>query len=231
MFYFIYLKNKILIYQMKTDVLMIRDLDGIKVQQRSKDKFLNATALLSQYNSQSGKNKVMSEFWSNKGTEDFLESLARELNDNIGNSLYLEKDLYTTTRGKNGGTFMHPYLFVKFAMWLSSDFEVKVIKWVYDNLIDFRNQAGDHYLEMREAIQNRYIEHFKKKPNPLVFIKEANFLNKLVYGEYKGQKRNLSSEEQLDKLNKLQVANIKLINQKISLFDRKEKLREFSELL
>lgn len=209
---------------------MERSLDGIKVYQRSSDKFLNATELLINYNFENKRKKAMAEFWSNKGTDRFLESLAAEETESTG-KIVLEKDLYTTTRGKNGGTFMHPYLFVKFAMWLSSDFEVKVIKWVYDNLIDFRNQAGDHYLEMREAIQNRYVEHFGKKPNPLVFIKEANFLNKLVYGEYKGQKRNLSSEQQLDKLNKLQVANIKLINQKISLFDRKEKLREFSELL
>jgi len=216
---------------MKTNVLMVRRLDGIEIQQRTKDKFLNATMLLSQYNKYTGKNKVMAEFWSNKNTEEFLESLARELNDNVGDSLYLEKDLYTTARGKNGGTWMHPYLFVKFAMWLSTDFEVKVIKWVYDNLIDFRNQSGDHYNEMKEAIQKRYIEHFGKKPNPLVFIKEANYLNKLVYGEFKGGKRNLSNEEQLDKLNKLQLANIKLINQKISYFDRKNKLREFSELL
>src|SRR5690606_32626242 len=152
---------------MKTNVLMVRRLDGIEIQQRTKDKFLNATMLLSQYNKYTGKNKVMAEFWSNKNTEEFLESLARELNDNVGDSLYLEKDLYTTARGKNGGTWMHPYLFVKFAMWLSTDFEVKVIKWVYDNLIDFRNQSGDHYNEMKEAIQKRYIEHFGKKPNPL----------------------------------------------------------------
>lgn len=40
---------------------------------------------------------------------------------------------------------MHPYLFVKFAMWLSPTFEVKIIQWVYDNLIEFRLLAGDHY--------------------------------------------------------------------------------------
>lgn len=217
---------------MKTEVLMTRDLNGLKISQRSSDKFLNATELINQYNKANNKKKMMPEFWSNKGTSDFMESLAKNLEEeNIGETLVLEKDLYTTTRGKYGGTFMHPYLFVKFAMWLSPDFEVKVIKWVYDNLIDFRNQSGDHYLEMRQAIYDRYVEFFDKKPNPLVFIKEANYINKLVYGEYKGKKRNTSSEDELDMLNKLQKANIKLIKEGISRFDRKERLRQFAMLL
>lgn len=210
---------------------MIRDLNGIRVSQRTSDKYLNATELLGQYNRVSGRNKVMPEFWSNKSTDLFLEALARDLSDNVGDSLVLEKDLYSTKRGKFGGTYMHPYLFVKFAMWLSPEFEVQVIKWVYDNLIDFRNQAGDHYLEMRSAIHDRYVSYYGKKPNPVVFIKEANYLNKLVYGEYKGGKRNLSDQGQLDKLNKLQRANIKLINDGLGVFDRKEKLRGFSDLL
>lgn len=216
---------------MKTEQIMVRDLNGIKVSQRISDSFFNATELLNEFNRSTGKNKVMPEFWSNKSTDSFLESLSKELSYNIGDSLVLEKDLFTTKRGKHGGTYMHPYLFIKFAMWLSSDFEVQVIKWVYDNLIDFRHEAGDYYLEMCSAISDRYFEYYGKRPSPLIFIKEANYLNKLVYGEYKGNNRNLSTQEQLDRLNKLQKANIKLIKEGLGVFDRKEKLREFYGLL
>lgn len=40
---------------------------------------------------------------------------------------------------------MHPILFVKFAMWLNPRFEVQVIKFVYDQMLKYRNDAGDAY--------------------------------------------------------------------------------------
>jgi hypothetical protein len=125
---------------------------------------------------------------------------------------------------------MHPYLFVKFAMWLSAEFEVKVIKWVYDNLIKVRHEAGDHYLEMCESINNRYVDWSNgKKPDPLVFIKEANYLKQLAFG-YKDKNRNEATEKELDLLNQLQLANIKLINKGIGKSERQLQLRTFAEL-
>lgn len=60
---------------------------------------------------------------------------------------------YLKTRGKyNGGTWMHPYLFVKFAMWLNPRFEVKVVKFVYDQLIEYRHHAGDNYNVLARSI-------------------------------------------------------------------------------
>ena len=135
-----------------------------------------------------------------------------------------------TKRGRDANTYMHPYLFIKFAMWLSADFEVKVIKWVYDNLIKVRNDAGDHYLEMCDAINNRYLEWSKgKKPDPLVFIKEANYLKQLAFG-YKDKGRNEATEDELKLLNALQKANIKLISQGINKDERWLTLRNFAKL-
>lgn len=216
---------------MKTHVLMKRNFNGTQISQRSSDKFFNATELLTFYNSNSHKKKVIAEFWSNKGTKDFIDALILDMEVNIGNSLQLQSDLFTTSRGTNGGTYMHPYLFVKFAMWLSPEFEVKVIKWVYDNLIDFRTQAGDYYKEMASAIQERYIQYHNEKPDPLIFIKEAHFLNELVFGDAKGKQRNEATEQQLDKLNRLQLANIKLLKSGIGISQRKIKLSEFADLI
>ncbi len=215
---------------------MQRDFDGVSISQRTKDSFFNATELLQVYNSNSSKKKVIAEFWSNKSTDDFLEALINQLKveqkDNVGNSLCLKTDLYTSKKGKGGATYMHPYLFVKFAMWLSADFEVKVIKWVYDNLIDFRNQAGDHYKEMCSVIKERYLEYYKTdKIDPLVFSNEAIYLNELVFGSNSIKRRNNATEEELELMNKLQLANIKLIKSGISRDLRYLKLREFAELL
>lgn len=214
---------------------MQRDFDGVLISQRTKDGYFNATELLRIYNAASKKQKVFAEFWSNKNTNEFLESLERQVNIeqdlNVGNSLLLKKDLYSTNKGRGGATYMHPYLFVKFAMWLSSDFEVKVIKWVYDNLIDFRNQAGDHYIEMCSAIKERYLQYYKTgSVDPLVFVNEATFLNDLVFGVNSTRRRNDANVEELELMNKLQLANIKLIKENIGKDERREKLRLFAQL-
>lgn len=216
---------------MKTEVIMKRDFNGVPITQRTTDKYFNATELISFYNNNSDKGKKeLKAFFLNKNTDDYMEALINDLNSNGGNSTDLKMPLYSTKRGNNGGTYMHPYLFVKFAMWLSPEFEVQVIKWVFDNLIDFRTQAGDYYNEMCSAIKQRYIDFYDKSPDPLVFIKEANFLNELVFGDPKGKQRNEATEYQLDKLNKIQLANIKLIHSGISKAKRHEQLKSFAFL-
>lgn len=214
---------------MKTLQIMKRDFMGSKISQRT-DKMFNATELLSIYNSNQGTNKgkkVFAEFWSNKNTIEFIKELENELIDNVGNSLYLKT--HETSRGKGGSTWMHPYLFVKFAMWLSPKFELQIIKWVHDNLIDFREQAGDYYKEMASCICTHYEQIFGNKPNPFIYQKEAKFLNSLVYGEYKGGKRNVLNEKELELLNSLQKLNIKLIESKqFSLEQRRQHLINFS---
>lgn len=201
------------------------------ITQRTSDGFFNATELLRRYNESTGEERRMYDFFVSKTTKRFINELVRDLNNNNDDSRYLEKDVYHTVRGRYGSTFMHPYLFVRFSMWLSPEFEVKIIKWVHDNLIDFRNQAGNYYKEMCLIIKERYKDHFGKEPNPLVFVNEANFLNLLVFGDTKPRRRNESTEEELDKMNRLQLANIKLIKSNMSVSKRKEALKLFSELL
>lgn len=215
---------------MKTNQIMKREFYQTTVSQRTQDQYFNATDLLKYYNQSADKKKVIAEFWSNQGVQDFMQALANDLNVNVGKSLYLKSDLFTSKRGKvDGGTYMHPYLFVKFAMWLSPEFEVQVIKWVYDNLIDFRNKAGDHYKEMCRQLQQTYIEVKGTRPDPLIFRKEATFINQLVFGDGRDRTRNEATEKELEKLNKIQLANIKLLQNKVH--NRHEQLRNFADLL
>ena len=123
---------------------------------------------------------------------------------------------------------MHPYLFVKFAMWLSPEFELAIIKWVYDNLIETRNQAGDYYKEMTDAIQTNYLALKGEKPNPFVFINETKFLNRLCYDSDKAGKRNELTENELSLMNDLQRLNISLINKQVGSKKRKEILTQHS---
>lgn len=217
---------------MKSLQIVKREFNGSFIEQRNTDGYFNATLLLELANAASDKKRRFADFWENDGTQSFMEELARNLNvekkAHLGNVLIT--DLYETKRGRGGCTWMHPYLFVKFAMWLSPKFEVQVIKWVYDNLIDFRNQAGDYYKELCSSIMNRYIQYYNDKPSPLIFSNEAKFLNSLVVGEFKGLERNELNEKQLDLLNNLQKLDIDMINNGESKFDRHKKLRDYATM-
>ena len=156
---------------MKTSVTMIRPLDIYKVEQRTKDGMFNATSLLKQWNETNGTKRELKDYFSNLSTQLFIEELKNELKNNTDNQTFPNRDnfphlelienqdkvlsvtsdknelktVYQTTRGNNGGTFMHPYLFFDFAMWLNPKFKVQVIKFVFDELIELRNDAGDKY--------------------------------------------------------------------------------------
>lgn len=95
----------------------------------------NATELLKQWNNSNGTKKELKDFFDNKSTDDFIEALILEENLNRDNSPYLK------SRGKNGGTWMHPILFIKFAMWINPKFKVKVLKFVNNELIKYENDA------------------------------------------------------------------------------------------
>lgn len=142
---------------MKTNQVMKRPMGVFQVEQRTRDYMFNATALLKQWNenlpcfnaehNSTYRKKTLSDFFASQNTKDFLEALREEENVNMGFYPYLK------SRGKNGGTWMSPVLFIKFAMWINPRFEVQVIRFVYDQMIRFRNEAGDAYREIGSAVQ------------------------------------------------------------------------------
>lgn len=170
---------------MKTSVLMKRTMGKFDVIQRTKDSMFNATSLLKQWNSFSGQKKEVSKFFELENTKLFINALIEEENLNTQDHAYLK------TRGKNGGTWMNPILFIKFSMWLNPKFEVQVIKFVYDNLIAFRNDAGDRYLGLTNAVQS---------------LRECNYsqmakgLNWIIFNEHKKAIRNEATQAQLNEL-------------------------------
>lgn len=155
------------------------------VLQRTSDGMFNATVLLKQWNTNSGQSKEVTKFFENGNTKEFITALMSEENLNTQNSAYL------TTRGKNGGTWMHPILFVKFAMWLNPSFEVKVIKFVYDQLIEYRNEAGNAYKEMSSSISKIVQRSFL----PMAIQNIAKAINHIVFGTHQSEIRNKQAEE------------------------------------
>ena len=155
------------------------------VEQRTKDYMFNATALLKQWNATSGEKKETTKFFENDNTKEFVAALMEEEHLNTQNSAYLK------SRGKNGGTWMHPILFVKFAMWLNPRFEVQVIKFVYDQMIAYRNEAGDAYKELSQAVSKLVTPGLMR----MAMQNIAKGLNYIIFGTHKQELRNEHGEE------------------------------------
>ena len=193
---------------MKTRVIL-NPIDNPIRFQRSDDGYFDATALLNYYNSMALDQKKMDDFKKLKSTKELANYL-------LTNELLEKKPLISSLKG----TWMHPYMFIDFAMWLSVEFKVQVLAWVYDGLIKTRNQAGDYYNEMCEALMNQR-NVLQKQTSFFHYIQEANMLKELSGIS----NRNETTEGQLIVLNLLQKANIKMLN----VGESKE--RRHSELL
>lgn len=214
---------------MKTEQIMHRDLNGVSVRQSTKTSFFNANDLLSLYLKQKGaREKRISDYLDNAQTKSYMTAIQAD-SLNTANSRELECQLiepYYTKRGKYGGTWMHPYLFIDFAMWLSPEFKLTCVKWIYDKLIDLRLEGGETYKLVNRALFNR-------KPNTTQheYSNEAKMINKLVFGNPSGGQRNGASEAQLQLLSSLQKADIHFIEQGLDYYDRFVKLAEVKKTL
>lgn len=109
--------------------------------------------------------------------------------------LNTQNSVYLKTRGKNGCTWMHPILFIKFAMWLNPRFEVQVIKFVYDQMIQYRNNAGDAYRELSSAVA-RIVPKNEMK---VKMRKIGEALNWVIFNAHEKMLRNKEGEEDKQK--------------------------------
>lgn len=170
---------------MITNQNMIRGMGNFEVVQRTKDGFFNATELLKQWNKFYNSDKRIQSYFENTSTASFINALISE------EKLNSKKSCYLTTRGKNGGTWMHPLLFIDFAMWLNPAFKVKVLKFVYDKMIQYRNDAGDAYRELGSAVNRIVPKDFM--PKAMKKIGEA--LNWIIFNSHERELRNKHGNE------------------------------------
>jgi len=209
---------------MKTEVILHRPFGESSVRQMSKCGFICATDITEIYNvtrPKEGKEpKQMQDFFELKDTCEFLSELCNELN---GNKLSKHGDYHVSSnancdsvleeseswtpdmlkfvkRGKeNAGTWFHPALFIAYAMWLSPKFKAKVVIWVSDHLLYFRNQSGDAFrecnrvLDLKFNIGNKYWE----------YARVADFVSERVFGLPVQDRWNEATEEELRKRDRL----------------------------
>ena len=196
---------------METTVVLSRKMGDYAVTQRTKDGFFDGNELLRQWNSSNDKKKTVEDFLSLSNTKEFMDELT--LSDDCRNA---DNQLFIISKGKmtiSGRTpdkvWMHPYLFIKFSMWINPRFEVKVIKFVYDELIRYRNEAGDAYKELASAI----VKITPKKEIPTAMTKIAQALNFVCTNHHEREMRNQMDEPTMKEMVKLEQDVTLLINE------------------
>lgn len=191
---------------MKTNQVLTRQMGRFDVLQRTSDGFFNATMLLKQWNANSGMSKKLDHYFENNSTEEFINTITSKEGLHTRNSVYVKS---RASRGLNAGTWMHPLLFIDFAMWINPAFKYDVLKFVYDQLIQYRNDAGDTYKDMCAAIASVS----KKEEVAANIQKIAKAINVVVFGKHQREARNKMAEEsRMKELTSLQSKVAELIN-------------------
>ncbi len=202
---------------MKTNQVLTRKMGEFEVLQRTSDGYFDGNVLLSQWNSiKKNPQRKMTEFTERQNTNEFINELAKELKAMGEISPKVDFQAIKKVKGrmtKKGKTkdqdWMHPYLFIKFAMWINPRFEVKVIKFVHDQLIEYSTEAGNSYKELSSAIY----QIVGKDEMPKAMASIAKALNYIIYNNHEPQMRNKQADElSLKELNDLQKDVSKFIN-------------------
>lgn len=208
---------------METSVVLSRTMGNFDITQRTSDGYFDANALLNQWNAvESNTRRRIDKFFESENTSEFIAALQEDLwskSTNAEYQLVISQKGRMTMKGRTPDkVWMHPYLFIKFSMWINPRFEVKVIKFVYDELIKQRNDAGDAYREMSSAIARIT----PKKDLVVAISKIAQGLNHICFGEHEKEIRNRQGEEPMKELVKLE--------QEITLLINVGHLKSFNEL-
>jgi hypothetical protein len=159
--------------------------------QRSDDGYFDATALLNEFNLlSSNKPRKMEDFKKLKETKELCDYL-------VANEGVNKSPIISSLKG----TWMHPFVFIDFAMWLSVETKVRVLKWVLDGLMELRDNSGDSFKSMNAALLENYPNH----ANATNYMRIANAISKAcgVY-ELGADKWQLATKEQIEMRDRIQ---------------------------
>lgn len=199
---------------MKTNKTMIRPMGEFNILQRTDNRMFNATQLLDQWNRANPDNqRRLDKFWDSTHLPELMEEIVRNEYPDVDLTSYskkkglkkskfntpkfgeLKKILCKTKAGRYGsGTWMHPMLFIKFAMYLNPRFEYQVLKFIQDELIKYRHEAGDQCNAMKKALSGIITDPSTQYPHVM------KALNLIIFGQHDKDVRQTGTAEQLKEL-------------------------------
>jgi len=135
---------------MKTEVIMKRELFGVEVRQKSKEEYFNATDVVKAGNKfRVGKDLNpfnLSQFLEYNSTKEFIKEI--EESEKV--------DAYKISKGRNGGTWVHPLLLIDIALAIHPKLKLEAYKWLHDFLLKNRNKSGESFNKMTGVLYNRH---------------------------------------------------------------------------
>lgn len=200
--------------------IMIRDLLGLKVEQRTEDAYFNATLLFQQWNENNpDKIRRFDKWLEIVQTQELIKKIIEEDKDKLLKDSYfpklgksvkinnLEEIPYSLLKNvvvkqqkgrrfKEGGSeksiyWLHPLLFIDCCQYISTDFKIKAIKMVADQLLIYRVDICNRYHQWREFLQN------KLGAKDWDYSNTQKEMNKAVFGYHETNIRDKATEEQL----------------------------------
>lgn len=131
---------------METEIIMSRELFSSEIRQKSKTEYFCASDLVNAGNAwriTHGKKLFNYSQWlKNPTTQSFIQALEKD----IGGKAIIKGNK------KNSLAWIHPFLFIDLALAISPELKIEAYKWLYDNLLKYRNQSGDSYKKMCGAL-------------------------------------------------------------------------------
>ncbi len=184
---------------MKTAVVMERKLLGGMIRQNHKTGMLNTNDLHKVGNALREQSemseKQMGAYFNLDSTSELIKEIC--LVENLG-----PDDVKLSKKGKYGGTWVNPVLFVDMAMWYSPQLKVRIIQWVVDGLLDARDESGESYKNMASTLNRTFSKEF----SPLRMSEIANTIAAECKVGIGKDKWNKASEAQLKKRYQIQDA-------------------------
>jgi hypothetical protein len=160
-----------------------------------------------------------------KANEDYLEFV-----DVLEKTLIPGKKAVISKRGTGGGTYAHRLVALRFAAWLSKEFELQIYleydkkRRDYDGWSKERALSKYEYRLMTDAIK----DHIAIDNDGYAYAKEAMLLNSIVFGKdhFDYNPRETATIEQLAAISVLERYNATFIEMELPEKERIMRLKE-----
>lgn len=150
-----------------------KQMNDIAVNQRIIDGYINATALCR------SANKKINDYLRLESTKEFLNELSADTGFPV-------TELIQVVRGgfpKLQGTWVHPYVALNLAQWLSPKFAVQVSKWIYEWMTQGFNIEVEHQkhelfkeeMKSKGSESGRFLANLRWHVNPAIKEKDRYF--------------------------------------------------------
>lgn len=166
-------------------------------------------------------------------TKEYIRKLSERMAEsNVGKS---DITLVITRRGnsKASGTWLHPKLAVKFARWLSVDFEIwcdeqidALLRGDGQSWTNARREAAIGHRAVCDALALHY-EARGKTPQRHHFINESRLINEVITGAFAGRNRDQLNVAELELVTLAELRDTALIGTGMPYAERKSNLLEY----